>query len=130
MRYLLDTHIALWTLNDDRRLGQARALLANPQNRFWVSIASLFEIALKRAVRQQKPEAMPVSAREAQRLFLTCGFTLLPISAEHVCAVEGLALHHKDPFDRLLVAQAKAEPMHLVTHDARLKAYGPLVMLV
>ena len=116
MRLLLDTHIALWAIVDDPRLaGAARELIEAPSNDVAVSAASLWEIAIKHALRRGD---MPVSAADALGWFRAAGYVLLDITAEHAAAVETLPPIHADPFDRLLVAQARHEPLRLITHDA------------
>lgn len=130
MNLLLDTHIAIWAIVDDPRLSaSARALLLDPAARIHVSLASLWEIAIKRAL-NRGADRMPLSAADALGYFRASGFILVPVSAPHVLAVEGLPHHHDDPFDRLLVATAQAEPFRFLTHDARLAAYGAMVTLV
>ena len=119
MRLLVDTHAVLWWLGNDSRLpAAARSLIAEPENELLVSIASLWEIAIKRKlgkleVRDDLPE---VILRE--------GFRWLPISPAHAWAVRDLDLHHRDPFDRVLVAQATLEGVPVISTDARLTAYG------
>ena len=128
MKLLLDTHIALWAISDDRRLSKrARDLISNPSADLFVSVVSLWEIAIKHALGRSGPTAMTISAAEAREAFLESGYELLDMTSEHVLAVEGLAPIHSDPFDRLLVAQALSEPMRLLTHDAALAGYSELV---
>lgn len=116
---LVDTHVLLWWRADDPALSEpARALIAHPANDPFVSIASLWEIAIKRAAgKLEVPDDLPDTTLER-------GFTWLPISARHVWGVRALPLHHRDPFDRLLVAQALAEELPVVTADPRFAAYG------
>ena len=121
MNLLLDTHIALWAITDSPRLPPAaREHILNPKARLWVSAASLWEIAIKHALGRGD---MPVSAESARGFFERAGYRLLAIEADHAVAVGRLPPLHTDPFDRLLVAQALTEPMHLLTHDARLAGY-------
>lgn len=128
MNLLLDTHIALWAITDSQKLTpSAKALILNTKNTVWVSVASLWEIAIKHALARGN---MPVSAQEALRYFQLSGYQLLTVQAEHTIMVEQLPHHHQDPFDRLLVAQALAEPMRLLTHDALVAKYSDLIMLV
>ena len=127
MRLLLDTHIALWALAADRRLGRdARERIADPDNRVFVSAASVWEIAIKHA----HGGAVPFSGEDALRFFAEAGYEWLPIRPEHAAATEGLPRLHNDPFDRLLVAQALTEPMRLMTHDSALAAYSDTILLV
>lgn len=128
MNLLLDTHIALWAIADSPRLpARARALIEAPANTLWVSVASIWEISIKHALARGD---MPVSSTQALDFFRQAGYRLLPIDAEHAVAVEALPLHHADPFDRLIVAQALTEPLRLLTHDAKLAPYSDTVILV
>jgi PIN domain nuclease of toxin-antitoxin system len=126
MRLLLDTHIAIWAVIEPARLSRdERALLEGASAEAYVSVASLWEIAIKFALaesRRQRP-AIPFCAREAKGHFEDAGFQFLAIALEHVLELERLPAHHGDPFDRLIVAQAKAEPMRLLSHDPRVCAY-------
>lgn len=124
MNLLLDTHVALWAVADSPRLSAAaKALIAKPENQISVSVASLWEIAIKHASDKDGGRSMPVSALEALDKFSLAGFGLLPIAASHAIALETLPPIHKDPFDRILVAQARAEGMTLLTSDAVLAKY-------
>lgn len=126
MKILLDTHILLWWMADDRRLPRpARLAIEDPANRIFVSIASLLETAIKFSLK--RVVADPEALREAAE---RDGFSLLSIEARHCSAVARLPHHHSDPFDRLLVAQALAEPMRLLTHDAQLARYSDTVAVV
>ncbi len=128
MRLLLDTHVALWAIADDRRLGAAaRSLIAAPQNTVHVSAVSLWEIAIKHA---RYPRDMPVSAADALRWFGEAGYELLDVTAAHAAQVEALPPLHADPFDRMLLAQAFCEPLALLTRDAQVARYGGPVTLV
>lgn len=131
MRLLLDTHVALWAITGDRSLSrQAHALITDRNNDIFVSVATLWEIAIKYALKRRGRGAMRVSAVDARQDFHDAGYALLPVTADHVCGLEALPMHHSDPFDRLLVAQATTEPMQLLTHDAKLVHYGSLVRRV
>ncbi|HMO06012.1 MAG TPA: type II toxin-antitoxin system VapC family toxin [Kiritimatiellia bacterium] len=128
MRLLLDTHIALWALTDSPHLpARARALIADPANEVFHSAASVWEIAIKHALARRD---MPLSGDEAVRLFTEAGYVEVPVTARHAATTESLPPHHADLFDRLLVAQALVEPMHLITHDRQLMKYGHPVMYV
>ena len=125
MRLLIDTHVFLWAVSGNRQLKpSARQLLADA-DAVYVSAASLWEIAIK--VRLGKLEG-DVSALAAA--VEGSGFQELPISARHAAAVAQLPLHHSNPFDRLLLAQAFVEPLRFVTADRALTAYGPGVEVV
>ncbi|MDY0074205.1 MAG: type II toxin-antitoxin system VapC family toxin [Thauera sp.] len=128
MNLLLDTHIALWAITDSPKLpSQARKLILSPNTRVWVSAASVWEISIKHALGRGE---MPVSSADALRYFHESGYSLLEITAEHAVAVADLAAHHHDPFDRILVAQALVEPMHLITHDAQVGRYSDTIIKV
>jgi PIN domain nuclease of toxin-antitoxin system len=125
VRLLLDTHVALWAVVDDPRLpAKAAELIADPANDVFVSVASLWEIAIKHALARGKPHDMPISAREALGYFQAAGYVLLDVVSAHVIAVEDLPMWHADPFDRILVAQALAVPLRLLTHDTRVASTG------
>ena len=131
MRLLLDTHIALWAVVDDPRLPtKAAELIADPANEVFVSVASLWEIAIKHALARGKPNDMPVSARESLGYFLDAGYALLDIASVHAVAIEGLPPLHADPFDRLLIAQALTMPLRLLTRDVRVARYSDTVIMV
>ena len=121
MRLLVDTHIFLWWCADDRRLGSAeREAIRNPANEVYLSAASVWEIVLKQALgRLRVPEPASSAA-------LRLGFQPLPITFEHAEATASLPSLHRDPFDRLLVAQARVESLTLITHDPSIRSYpGP-----
>lgn len=126
MNLLLDTHVALWAITDSPKLSQkARDLIQATTTTVWVSAASVWEIAIKRALGRGD---MPVSSQDAVRYFKESGYRFLSIDVEHAVAVESLPAHHQDPFDRILVAQALIEPMRLMTHDALVALYSDTVI--
>jgi PIN domain nuclease of toxin-antitoxin system len=118
VRVLLDTHIFLWWNSDPGMIsGPLRDVIAEPSNEIYVSAASVWEIGIKRAIGK---------LRFAQRIvqsILAHRFQLLPISGEHAEHAAELPLHHADPFDRLLVAQAYLERMILGTQDLKMRPY-------
>ena len=119
---LLDTHAMLWFFWDDPLLSRAaRALIEDPARRKLVSIASCWEVAIK--VGLGKLDLGELSRTFLQREIARNNFELLPISLEHATAVEGLAPHHKDPFDRLLIAQAVVEGIPIIGADAAFDPY-------
>lgn len=131
MRLLIDTQIALWaTLKVAKLPVAARELIADPANEIAVSAASVWEIAIKYALRRGRPDDMPLSGAAALQVFGKAGYSILPITAAHAAAVDDLPPHHSDPFDRMLVAQAITEPLRLLTSDRRLPDYGDMVLPV
>ena len=128
MRLLLDTHVLLWALHAPVRLDEAtRNLLEDPGNDVMFSAASIWEIAIK--ARLGRPDFMMRPEQVAHEARLT-GFLELPINAADAARVVHLPMHHRDPFDRLLVAQAMAGPMRLYTVDPLLPPYSELVHLI
>ncbi len=125
MRLLLDTHILLWALNDNPKLsGKARKLIENAAE-VYVSAATFWEMAIKVGVGK-----LAVDLDEIREYCLESGFVELPITLEHAIAVKDLEHHHKDPFDRLIIATALSEPMKLLTADPQVAQYTSLAMLV
>jgi PIN domain nuclease of toxin-antitoxin system len=128
MRLLLDTHVALWALTDDPRLARkARDLILDIRSEVFVSVASLWEIAIKHQLGRGD---MPVSGAHAAELFQAAGYSELPLLGIHATAVESLPAIHGDPFDRILVAQALTEPMRLVTRDPTVARYSDTIISV
>lgn len=128
MRLLLDTHILIWALGEPRRLPkEVRIALESPDNEVLFSAASIWEIAIKTQIGRANFKASP---EEIIAAALESGFAELPVRAEHGARSATLPLHHRDPFDRLLVAQAISEPCRLVTADAVLSPYSELVVVV
>jgi PIN domain nuclease of toxin-antitoxin system len=125
MKLLLDTHLLLWAAGEPKRLSkQARTLIDNPDNELLFSAASLWEVAIKRGLGR---EDFKVDARLLRRGLLDNGYSELPIISDHVVATESLPPIHKDPFDRILVAQATGEGVTLLTIDSLVAQYpGPI----
>ncbi len=123
MKLLLDTHAALWWLADDERLGRtAAAHVADASNQVLLSAAVVLEVAIKRALgKLDVPDGFAAT-------LLAAGALALPVAIEHAAAVETLPWHHRDPFDRLLVAQAALEGATLVSADDALRAYDVPVL--
>jgi PIN domain nuclease of toxin-antitoxin system len=120
---LLDTHTFLWFCQDDPALSAtAKGLIEDPANRKLVSVAGAWEIAIKAGL--GKLNLGEPSKTYIPNALARTGFELLPISLAHATAVESLPLHHRDPFDRLLVAQAMIEKLPLVSADRVLDPYG------
>jgi len=128
MRLLLDTHLLLWAMAASRKLPKAvKSQLLDPNNEVYYSAASLWEVAIKHDLRRKDFRIDPDSLLGALR---ASGFLELPVTAAHAVAVTRLPPIHKDPFDRLLVAQGMSEPMVLLTNDAVLAGYGAGVRVV
>lgn len=126
--YLLDTNILLAATIAPERLPSAVAdLLRDPLNEVLFSAASIWEVGVKRSLNREGFDFFP---EDIHRLALETGFTELPVRSEHCYAVARLPWHHRDPFDRLLVAQAQTLPACLLTSDGLLPRYSDLVRLV
>ena len=125
MRVLLDTHVFLWFILDDSQLSaSARALIGDPDHDVSISPASYWEIAIK--IRLNK-YALPQPYRPFIETQIAVNeFDILPIEPKHTAMLTTMPLHHKDPFDRLLIAQALVEQIPLVSRDDQLDAYGVL----
>ncbi len=123
MRLLLDTHALLWWVEDEPRLSPAaRHQIADERHDCLVSLASAWEMAIKASLGKLKL-AVPVQ-RYFQEHLIPNNFQLLPIGLNHVTLVETLPFHHRDPFDRLLIAQARCEGLVLVSADPLFDDYG------
>lgn len=115
-------------MDDPRFPVIANTLILGPNSHIWVSTTvSVWGIAIKHRLARGD---MPVSSEEALRYFKESGYKILPIQPEHAILTETLPAIHQDPFDRLLVAQALHEPMHLITHDDLLVGYGDMIMWI
>ena len=123
MRLLLDSHTLLWALADDPRLGErAKAAIADAANLVAVSAATVWEVSVKRALgKVEAPEDLLAQLAEAR-------FFPLAITLDHAHAAGALPRHHDDPFDRMLVAQARAERLTIVTRDPAIARYGIAVL--
>lgn len=125
MRLLLDTQIFLWFLEDTRKLGKLPRSLIAEADEVMVSAASIWEAAIKAGIGK-----LDVAAEDLAAGIAASGFSELPIRANHAALVQTLPHHHRDPFDRILIAQAMTEPLQLITADALLKQYSELVTVV
>lgn len=120
MKLLLDTHIILWAAGQPEKLSDsAREILLEPRNKLFFSAASIWEIVIKRGLGRDDFKVDPYRLR--MMLVMNC-YTELPVTAEHVLKVDTLPLLHKDPFDRILIAQARSEAMSLLTVDSLLSS--------
>ncbi len=124
MNLLLDTHAFLWAIDDNPKLSRkARAAIVNGNNMVFVSAATAWEIFIKKGIgKLNVPQGDYLEELKLHR------FTPLNITTEHALVIDSLPHHHKDPFDRMLVAQAKVENLTLVTHDPKLKAYAVKIL--
>ena len=124
-RLLLDTHTLLWWLSDVERLSEeTHATIADPHNDVFVSAITGWEIAVKQAKgRLVAPDNLSVLVEEK-------GFTPLPLTFQHAEQAGRLPMHHRDPFDRFLIAQARAEGLILVTRDGHIRQYDVPIMEV
>ncbi len=125
MKLLLDTQLLLWAAGQPERLSEtARELLSDPDNELLFSAASLWEIAIKATLGR---DDFRVEPRLLRRGLLDNGYVELPVTSQHAVNIDGLPPLHKDPFDRLLLAQALGEGITLLTADAQLARYpGPV----
>ncbi|MGB5241278.1 MAG: type II toxin-antitoxin system VapC family toxin [Prochlorococcaceae cyanobacterium] len=122
MRILLDTHAFLWAIADDPRLGPiSRELIDSRAETVLLSLVSLWEIAIKHSLGRGD---MPISAVQALAWAEESGFDWLPLAPGHIFCLEDLPPHHRDPFDRLLIAQAISEDLTLLSADAVFSSYA------
>ena len=127
MNLMLDTHIAIWALNDDSALSaKARELILDPDNTIYYSTVSVWEVMLKHV---KRPNEIPFDERDFSEGCKDAGFVPLNLSDKHILGVRTLtrqegAREHNDPFDRLLIAQAKVENLSFLTHDELIPGYG------
>ncbi len=126
-RLLLDTHIMIWAITDSPKLSQsAKEIIMEETNTIFISTISLWEIEMKRLA---KPESIPFTAHEVASSCRASGYRIIPLQENSIYELGSLkrpetASPHKDPFDRMLICQAKSEGLILLTHDALLKDYN------
>lgn len=122
MNLLLDTQVALWAITDSPELDdKGRGLLENPSNVIWISVVSLWEISFKHLMAR---EIMPINANQAMGYFQDAGYQILSLNPTHVTFAEELPMHHSDPYDRLLIAQALGSPLRLLTSNSLVAEYS------
>jgi PIN domain nuclease of toxin-antitoxin system len=123
LRLLLDTHVMLWAISDPGRLSaQARDAIASEENEVFVSVVSPWEIAIEKSRnRIETPDDLEQGLESSR-------FKLLPVLLRHTQAIESMPHHHRDPFDRMLVAQAVVDGLTLVTADRKLTRYAAALM--
>ena len=123
MRFLLDTSVFIWLEQEtDRLKPNALAMLRDRANEIWVSVATIWEISIKQQKKALNFSDSPLAAARLR------DYKILVITAEHAEAAVALPRHHRDPFDRLLIAQARLEGLTLVTDDAMIKRYSVTVL--
>jgi PIN domain nuclease of toxin-antitoxin system len=128
MKFLLDTHLLLWAAGDVKQLSvMARSLIENPEHEMLFSAASIWEVAIKRNLKREDFRADPHALR---RGLLDNGYIELPINSAHTAAVDTLPPIHKDPFDRILIAQSMIEGITFLTVDTVLAQYKGSIRLV
>ena len=121
MKVLLDTHVLLWFLNGDKKLSkQQNEFIESSKNLKFVSIASLWEISIKLSLNKLR---LPLDLKSFIQLIDQNGFLILPIELEHIIAISDLEFIHRDPFDRILIAQSLAEKLTLLTNDEDIVKY-------
>ena len=126
MKLLLDTHILLWSAGQPDKLPEsARALLTSPENSLFFSAASIWEIVIKLGLGR---EDFKVDPHRLRKMLVVHGYTELPVTAEHALKVDTLPPLHRDPFDRLLIAQARTEGMLFLTNDAAVVKYQESIL--
>ena len=128
MNILLDTHVIIWALTNDPQLtDEAKALIMDPENTVAISTVSLWEIAVKN---QKAPHLCPYHEKEILDYCMKAGYLVMDIKAKHILEIRGLrtkpgaVLTNHDPFDRMLIAQAKSEKYILLSHDRNFEYYG------
>ena len=128
MRVLLDTHVLIWMLQDSPSLSEdAREILAACETELYFSSVSVAEISIKYSVH---PEGMILNGIEASDVLPKLSCVALDFTPKHAAMLDSLPLHHRDPFDRMLIAQAKAEGMRIMSHDRQFPQYGDFVIAV
>jgi len=121
VKFLLDTHILLWAATSPNKLSRkTRRLLEDTENALVFSVVSLWEVVVKRSLER---DDFQVDPRELRRGLIDNGYEELPVTGAHALALEDLPSLHKDPFDRMLLAQARVEGLSLLTADERLLQY-------
>ena len=127
MKYLLDTHVLIWAIFDDNKLPHSiRELINSPDNEIYCSVVSIWEITIKH---QKSPDKIPITGNDLIKYCSISDIAFLPITPDHATTVGKLqrainAAPHNDPFDRMLISQAKVDDMILLTHDSLLADYN------
>jgi PIN domain nuclease of toxin-antitoxin system len=127
MEYLLDTHAFLWFINGDEQISQkAKDAISDPDAIKYISIISLWEIAIKLNLGKLK---LDFPFEDLRKQVTLNGFDLLPLTFEHTLELTNLDLHHRDPFDRIIISQALAEGLTLISKDGNFEKYSDLRLL-
>jgi PIN domain nuclease of toxin-antitoxin system len=127
MEYLLDTHTFLWFINGDAQLSEkAKNVIMDPEKEKYISIASLWEIAIKVNLGKL---SLDITYDDLRLQIIGNGFEILPIMFEHTAALSSLELHHRDPFDRMIIAQALSEQLTVIGKDENFNKYNGLKLL-
>lgn len=125
---LLDTHVILWLAHEPEKCGPALDVLTSPETDLWISAASTWELAIKTSLGRVRLPLTPGEWIEDRRRLMRA--LLMPVEHRHAGAVVGLPWHHRDPFDRLLLAQAATSDLVFATADRTLEAYGVPLLLI
>jgi len=121
MDIIVDTHAAIWFITDNKQLPESsKKIIEEPENNCYISIATLWEMGIKYSLGKLKLKA---ELKRIFELFFESGFLLLPITPDHILTNASLVFHHRDPFDRLIIAQAKREGYALISKDAEFDKY-------
>ena len=128
MNLLLDTHILIWALNEDPRLPEkAKDMILDPNNVVYYSAVSVWEISIKH---EKHPEQMAITSERVREIAIKMGFIELPVRSRHGVDIANLPDIHNDPFDRMLITQARSDGLYLLSHDDKVIAYGEPVVKV
>ena len=128
MKYLLDTHIILWAGFDVKRLSRkAKSILENPENALYFSPVSLWEVSIKH---EKHPKQMAITSERVWEIAVKMGLIELPVRSRHGVDIANLPDIHNDPFDRMLITQARSDGLYLLSHDDKVIAYGAPVVKV
>jgi PIN domain nuclease of toxin-antitoxin system len=120
-QYLLDTHVLLWYLNGDQRITQKpQQIIADFENQCFISIASIWDVAIKIQIGKLK---LDINLKELRKKLNEEKIEILPLAYEHIMEILPLEKHHKDPFDRIIIAQAKFEKLTVITKDENFQKY-------
>ncbi len=121
MAYLLDTHAFLWFLEGNKSLSKkAKDIIVNPKNKTFVSIASIWEMGIKISLDKLQ---LDLTLEELKHELIKNEFEILPLDFDHVIELSGLDYHHRDPFDRILISQAKSEKLTILSKDKNFRLY-------